>query len=77
MAEAKAQSEWAHTSAIMALIANVNRDPKKSRSFSPIDFNPLAAHKGNRVKGRTNDLSILKDVFVDRNFSGVGRKLEQ
>ena len=26
----------------MALIANVNRDPKKSRPFKPTDFDPYA-----------------------------------
>ena len=65
MAEAKAASEWAQTSAVLALIANAHRDPKKSRVFSPLDFNPLENRKGKRVTDRTNDLSILKSVFVD------------
>ena len=25
----------------MALLANINRDPKKGRAFSPSDFNPF------------------------------------
>jgi hypothetical protein len=33
MAEARGRESWAHTSAILALIANVNRDPKKTRPF--------------------------------------------
>ena len=31
---------WRHTSAVMALTANVNRDPKKGRLFAPSDFDP-------------------------------------
>ena len=41
MAEAAQQERWAHTSCVMALIANVNRDPKKHRAFRPADFNPF------------------------------------
>jgi hypothetical protein len=29
----------------MALIANVNRDPKKSKAFKPTDFNPYYVAK--------------------------------
>ena len=43
MAEGKARSEWSHTSAILALLANCHRDPKKhSRPFRPEDFDPHA-----------------------------------
>ena len=41
MAEARAAGEWAHTSAVLAMLANCHRDPKKSRVFTPTDFNPL------------------------------------
>jgi len=40
MAEARCRERWAHTSAVLALIANVHRDPKRSRVFKPADFNP-------------------------------------
>ena len=45
MTEARSQDLWGHTSSVLALIANVNRDPKKSRPFSPKDFNPHAARR--------------------------------
>lgn len=64
MAEGRSRDNWAHTSAILALIANVNRDPKKHRALKPADFDPHAAPKSKRT--RTKDLSILKAVFVDR-----------
>ncbi len=61
MAESRSQDNWAHTSAILALVANVNRDPKKSRAFKPADFNPHA-QKTVSIKA---DISVLKQVFVD------------
>jgi len=64
MAEARGKERWAHTSAIMALVANAHRDPKKTRAFKPSDFNPYHAPK--RVVGKTKDLSILKKVFVEK-----------
>jgi len=41
MALGHAEAAWAHTSNLMALIAEVNRDPKKRhRPFSAEDFRP-------------------------------------
>ncbi|MBU0717311.1 MAG: hypothetical protein KJ749_03605 [Planctomycetes bacterium] len=42
MAEARGRESWTHTSGILALIANVNRDPKKTRPFKPSDFDPYS-----------------------------------
>lgn len=43
MAEARQRDNWAHTSAILALTANCNRDPKKTKQpFQPSDFDPFA-----------------------------------
>ena len=65
MAEARAANEWTHTSAVLAMLANTHRDPKKTRVFTPTDFNPLEARRRKRVLGRTKDLSILRTVFVE------------
>ena len=40
MAEGRDRARWRHTSALMALTANVNRDPKKGKPFEPSDFDP-------------------------------------
>jgi hypothetical protein len=40
-AEAKVKESWDHTASLMALIANVNRDPKKGRALKPKDFHPF------------------------------------
>ena len=64
MAEARAASAWAHTSAVLALLANAFRDPRRSRAFSPADFHPFERMRGKETQGKTKDLSILRDVFV-------------
>ena len=64
MAEARRREEWGRTSAVMALVANVNRDPKKTRAFKPGDFDPTA--RSAKAPEMTGDLSILRRVFVDR-----------
>ena len=63
MAEARGRADWGRTSAMLALLANAHRDPKRSRAFKPTDFNPYEVER--RVVGKTRDLSILKTVFVD------------
>jgi hypothetical protein len=65
MAEAKSRENWSHTSTILAITANCHRDPKKSKTFTPKDFNPHeTADKQTRVN--VKDISILKQVFVDK-----------
>jgi hypothetical protein len=45
MAEGRLRAEWAQTSEVLALIANANRDPKKSRRVYASDFNPFAERR--------------------------------
>ncbi len=72
MAEARGRDRWAHTSTILAMIANVNRDPKKSRPFKPQDFSPYRpVRKGPRKKV---PLSFLRDVFVKEKKGDQGQR---
>jgi len=64
MAEAVSRQQWAHTSAIMCVIANCHRDPKKTRPFTPADFNPYLRRKD--VPQMKADIGVLKQVFVNR-----------
>ena len=66
MAEAHGRDCWNHTSAILAMIANVNRDPKKGKAFKPSDFNPHVEKQRSGIPLTSDNLSILKTVFVDR-----------
>lgn len=64
MAEAKGRDNWNHTSAVLAMIANVNRDPKKTPAFQPADFDPYRPRKATRVS-RKAGFAMLKAVFVN------------
>jgi len=67
MAEGRGRDEWGRMSSLLALIANVNRDPKKTRPFRPADFNPYEARKrGGGVPLTKENFRLLKKVFVDR-----------
>jgi len=66
MAQARQQDGWNHTAALLAMLANVNRDPRKGRAFRPADFHPIPAPKRTEsppaLKG---DIAMLKTVFID------------
>lgn len=65
MLDGHSEASWAHTASIMALIANVNRDPKRrSTPFTANDFNPYAKRvEPQRIKVK---FSALKSIFVDQ-----------
>jgi hypothetical protein len=63
MSEAASEARWAHTSALLALLANVHRDARKTRAYRPADFNP---HMQKRPTVRAKvGIGVLKQVFVD------------
>lgn len=62
MAESRTRDAWSRTSALMALLANCHRDPKRTRAFRPRDFD-LFATPGKPIKV---DVGVLKEVFIDR-----------
>jgi len=66
MAEARARDHWAHTSSILALVANVNRDPKKTRPFKPSDFDPYAGRDKSSEAIEVTDMAVLKDAFFQK-----------
>ena len=66
MAEGKSQDSWQHTSAILCLIANANRDPKKTRAFKPSDFNPFSRKSKypDAINVNKENIHILRNAFV-------------
>ena len=64
MAEAKSRQAWNHTSAILAMLANVHRDAKKTRAYRPADFHPHRRHEKPTITKVA--INVLKQVFVDR-----------
>jgi len=69
MGEADSRQRWAHTSAVLALLANAHRDPKKGCPFQPADFNPHLRTK-EPVVAKVG-IAALKQVFVDRPKPGA------
>lgn len=69
MAEGHHRDVWQHTASIMALIANVNRDPKKGRPFKPSDFNPYVSKKRctDVIVVTQENVSLLKQAFMGIN----------
>jgi hypothetical protein len=68
MAQAAARERWAHTSAVLALLANCNRDPKKTRAFKPSDFDPYAGSQApaQAIEVGKDNIGTLKAAFVGR-----------
>ena len=62
MTEARGRLEWGQTASLMALIANVLRDPKKSRTVKPSDFNPY----NTKLKTKA-PVSILRDIWCKQD----------
>ncbi|GIX04628.1 MAG: hypothetical protein KatS3mg114_0497 [Planctomycetaceae bacterium] len=65
MADARQSDLWNHTAAVLALLANAHRDPRKTRPVRPADFHPRRRTASSQPAPKT-DISILKTVFVDR-----------
>lgn len=58
MSEARCRQQWQHTSSLMALLVNINRDPKKGKTAKPADFNPYEVRTAK--DDRVARVSILK-----------------
>ena len=60
MAEGRNRAAWARTATILALIANVNRDPK-TPAFKPDQFDPYTPSRPAPVTDAP--ITVLRDVF--------------
>ena len=61
MAESVARERWAHTSSVLAMLANTHRDPKKTKAFRPADFNPFEAKQKKRgIPIRADNIGVLR-----------------
>ena len=65
MTEARLESDWDHTSALLTLLANAHRDPKKRAPFRVEDFHPFRRRSGTGVRITAENIGLLKKVFVD------------
>lgn len=68
MAEARCRERWNHTAALMALIANCHREPrKKPTPYKPADFHPYP--KDPTPSPAKASIQVLKAIFVDRDHA--------
>ena len=72
MADARTRDNWAHTSTLLAHMANMNRASRRSRVFKPSDFDPFAARRRGGVPMTKENLRALKEAFVDRKRKDGG-----
>lgn len=45
MARGKSRGLWQHTSSVLAILANVHRDPRRTKAFKPSDFDPTTTRR--------------------------------
>lgn len=65
MSEAATRKNWDVASSIMALVANLHRDPKKARPAKPSDFHPYYAQRDEPIKlPKRQAYDILKRTFI-------------
>lgn len=58
----KQRSEWNHTSAILAMLANVNKDPKKGKPVDPRSLHPMEAVA---LRGQPQGLPVNRETMPD------------
>ena len=72
MAEGRIEQAWNHTAALLTVLINVNRDPRRGRPAKPTDFHPMAKRNVAQAPPLKAEIGLLKTVFVD-NPCSAGR----
>ncbi len=62
MAESRGKDNWNHTSSLLAMLFNVNRDPKKQKAVLPETFNPYVVRKPK--KDTRLAFEFMKELWV-------------
>jgi hypothetical protein len=66
MGEGRSKAAWLHTSSIVAMLAEINRDPKKrSRPYRAADFNPHLQKKEKETPLKTVTMRELHGIMPD------------
>ena len=70
MAEGHSLAAWGHTAAVLAMLANCHRDPKKTRAFRPSDFDPRQAGQSEEViEIDESNIGLLRQAFTHEKES--------
>ena len=62
ISEAVTRDQWNHTASIMALLANINRDPNQTPAFNVEDFHPTSIRESRSSSRRVGSVSQLKSL---------------
>lgn len=64
MAEGRSEANWGLLSHLLALLANVNRDPRRSAPLSPSDFDPHARAREKSAPTQRVNIKDIKDLLM-------------
>ena len=65
MAEGRSREAWNHTAAVLAMLANCNRDPKKGKALGPADFHPYAPRqRGPAIRVTKENITEMRAEFI-------------
>lgn len=70
MLDGRQRHDWSIAATVMSVVANTARDPKRSRLLKPSDFDPF----NKPARPVRVDVSVLKDVFIDRRMPEVAKE---
>ncbi|MBX3384156.1 MAG: hypothetical protein KF864_11680 [Phycisphaeraceae bacterium] len=73
MLEGRQRHDWSIASSYLSVIANLHRDPKRSRRLKPSDFDPFA-QRSHAQRPITVPISVLKDVFIDGKVPRIAQE---
>jgi hypothetical protein len=65
MADSRGRDNWNHTSSLLTMLFNINRDPKKQRAISPDVFNPYVTQKPKKDTRMAFD--FMKELWVNND----------
>lgn len=69
MTEARLSSAWDHTAAVLAMLANTHRDPKKQQRVKAEQFHPFKRKKQSGPRGipiTRKNIGLLKKAFIGK-----------
>ena len=65
MADARSRDAWGHTAAVLAMLANCHRDPRKCPPFTPADFLPPSQSGGEAGSDGSQVLHVSTKIGFD------------
>lgn len=72
MATGRRTDQWWHTASLLAMLVNINRDPKTS-AVAAAEFHPFTPRR--KIKREMMPITFLRDIFVPKNPAVVAGAL--